>query len=244
MMRVALVGAAGRTGRAVLVACQADREVRCVAALASGTSAHLGRDAGELAGVGAIGVPLASELACSADVLVDFSVPAACARWASLAAERGIPFVTGTTGLGEDEEAALRTAACRIAVVRSPNMAPGVNLLLRLVHRAASVLGTEHDVSVLDVHHRHKRDVPSGTALALAREVEAARGAAPPIRSLRIGGRPGDHTVHFASEDETLALSHATHDRRVFARGALLAARWVQQREPGLYDMQDVLFAD
>lgn len=197
------------------------------------------------------------------DVIIDFSTPDASVELARTCAERGGPaLVIGSTGLTPDQDAEILNAAETIAIVRSGNFSLGVNILIGLVEHAAQRLdAADWDIEVLETHHRRKADAPSGTALMLGEAAASGRGAdlvdirTPPydgitgeresgqigFASLRAGGVIGEHTVLFASEDETLTLSHSAIDRSLFARGAVAAAAWVRNRKPGLYDMQDVL---
>ncbi|MFN3353227.1 MAG: 4-hydroxy-tetrahydrodipicolinate reductase [Brevundimonas sp.] len=196
------------------------------------------------------------------DVVIDFSTPEASAELAAACAEQGGPaLVIGSTGFDADQEAAIQAAASKIAIVRSGNFSLGVNILIGLVEHAALRLPAEDwDIEVLEAHHRHKVDAPSGTALMLGEAAAAGRGAdlkalRAPAReglaerapgsigfaALRAGGIIGEHTVLFASADESLTLSHSAIDRSLFAKGAVVAAAWVRNRRPGLYDMQDVL---
>jgi len=197
------------------------------------------------------------------DVIIDFSTPDASVELAQACAERGGPaLVIGSTGLSPEQEAAILNAADKIAIVRSGNFSLGVNILIGLVEHAAQRLdAADWDIEVLETHHRRKADAPSGTALMLGEAAASGRGEAlEAVRSvpydgitgarekgrigfasLRAGGVIGEHTVLFASEDETLTLSHSAIDRSLFARGAVAAAAWVRNRKVGLYDMQDVL---
>ncbi|MBU4040692.1 MAG: 4-hydroxy-tetrahydrodipicolinate reductase [Alphaproteobacteria bacterium] len=197
------------------------------------------------------------------DVIIDFSTPDASVELARICAERGGPaLVIGSTGLTPEQETDIHKAAERIAIVRSGNFSLGVNILIGLVEHAAQRLdAADWDIEVLETHHRKKADAPSGTALMLGeaaasgRDVDLADVRSPPydgitgereigkigFASLRAGGVIGEHTVLFASTDETLTLSHSAIDRSLFARGAVAAAAWVRSRKPGLYDMQDVL---
>lgn len=197
------------------------------------------------------------------DVVIDFSTPEASVALARQAAERGAPaLVIGSTGFTPEQEAALAAAAETVAIVRSGNFSLGVNILIGLVEHAAQRLDArDWDIEVLETHHRRKADAPSGTALMLGEAAANGRGAdlddlkTPPydgltgerqpgrigFASLRAGGVVGEHTVLFASDDETLTLSHSAIDRSLFAKGAVAAAAWVRNRRPGLYDMQDVL---
>lgn len=195
------------------------------------------------------------------DAAIEFSTPEATAAHAALAAAAGTAHVIGSTGLDAAQAAAVRAAAARAPVVWAPNMSVGVNLLFALVERAAAVLGDEYDVEIVEMHHRHKVDAPSGTALGLGRAAAAGRGVdhdkaaargrdghtGPRRRGdigyavLRGGAVPGDHTVVFAADGERVELGHRAASRDVFADGAVRAALWTRGRPPGLYDMRDVL---
>lgn len=197
----------------------------------------------------------------SGDVVIDFSVPAAAPRVAALCAEHRRPLVLGTTGLSNAEKTSLTAAAAHIPLVWSANYSTGVNLLFWLARRAAEILGPEFDLEIVELHHRHKQDAPSGTALRLAEILAAARRLDPGtafrhgrhgqvgartreeigLHAVRGGDVVGDHTVLFASDGERVELTHKAASRAPFALGALRAARWVLGRPPGLYDMQDVL---
>jgi 4-hydroxy-tetrahydrodipicolinate reductase len=239
-MRLAIVGASGRMGRAVVRLARADGlEVVC----AVGTT-DVGRDAGELAGIGAIGVPVVDGLApiehARAEVVVDFSVPAATCALAPLAAAAGTAIISGTTGLGEDARAALERASARVPVLWEPNMSVGVHVLTRLVRQAAAALDG-WDIEIVETHHRGKIDAPSGTALRLA---DVARGASPRkigMHSLRAGDVVGDHSVHLFGGGERIELCHRATNRDVFAHGALRAARWIAGKRAALYALDDVL---
>lgn len=196
------------------------------------------------------------------DVIIDFSTPEASAELATACAERGGPaLVIGSTGFDAAQEAAIEAAAARVAIVRSGNFSLGVNILIGLVEHAALRLPAEAwDIEIQEAHHRRKVDAPSGTALMLGEAAAAGRGEdlaalRTPAReglaervagsigfsAIRAGGIVGEHTVMFASDDEVLTLSHSAIDRSLFAKGAVVAAAWVRNRRPGLYDMQDVL---
>jgi len=256
-MRLAVVGASGRMGRAVVrLARDAGAEIVC----AIGAS-DVGRDAGELAGVGPIGTPVVDGLGAietsGAQVAVDFSSPGATLALAPIAAAAGTAVVSGTTGLGADARAALDRAAQRVAVLWEPNMSVGVHVLARLVGEAAAALA-DWDVEIVETHHRAKVDAPSGTALRLADAVQLARAGSRLVhgRSGRPGPRPaeeigvhalrggdviGDHVVHLMGGGERVELTHRATSRDVFAHGALRAARWLVGRPAGLYTMRDVL---
>jgi 4-hydroxy-tetrahydrodipicolinate reductase len=179
----------------------------------------------------------------TADVVVDFSLPAGTLALARKAARAKVPFVTGTTGMSGPQRAELRRLSRKVAVLAAPNMSPGMNLLFALSKKAAAALA-DYDAGVFEIHHTLKKDAPSGSAVRLAEAVREGRGRGPvPAESLRLGRVVGEHTVHFANPYERLELTHRAQDRSVFARGALLAAAWLwkKRRRPGLYTMEDAL---
>ncbi len=263
-MRLVVAGAGGRMGRALVHAMAATRGVRLAGAVEALDSAVIGRDAGELAGLGRNGVEVVSDVAPllkQADGLIEFTLPAVTPALAELTAAAGIVHVIGTTGHSAEEEAVIAKAANRARIVKSGNMSLGVNLLAALVKRAARTLGDDYDVEILEMHHNKKIDAPSGTALMLGRAAAAARGIdldrhavrgrdgmTGPRRAgdigfvaLRGGTVVGEHSVIFAGPAERIELTHRAEDRMIFARGALRAALWARGRTPGLYSMADVL---
>jgi 4-hydroxy-tetrahydrodipicolinate reductase len=257
MTRLAVVGASGRMGRAVVrLAAEARMELVC----AVGTT-EVGRDAGELAGIGPIGTVVADAFAAiehaRADVVIDFSSPHATLALAPIAAAAGTAIVSGTTSLGDDARAALDTAAARVPVLWEPNMSLGVHVLSSLVARAAMEL-PDWDVEIVETHHRAKVDAPSGTALRLAEAVQKARAgtrlvhgrqgrpgaratAEIGMHALRGGDVVGDHEVHLLGGGERIELTHRATSRDVFAHGALRAASWIVGKTPGTYSLADVL---
>lgn len=262
--RIGVVGCGGRMGR-MLVAeiAVADGCIVAGGAEAPGTAA-IGRDIGELAGIGALGLTVGSDRAAlfaASDVVIDFTVPAASVAHAALAASHGRGLVIGTTGLDVAQTQAVKQAARQVPIMWAPNMSLAVTLLTNLVEDVARRLGPDYDIEILEMHHRDKTDAPSGTALALGRAAAAGRGVdldsvAQRVRdghtgvrrsgdigfaTLRGGDVAGEHTVSFAANGERLELSHRATSRQVFARGAVTAAKWVAGRQPGLYDMHDVL---
>jgi 4-hydroxy-tetrahydrodipicolinate reductase len=261
---VGIIGCAGRMGRMLVADARAVPGLRLAGGSEAPDSPLLGRDIGELAGVGAVGLAAVADLErlfAAADVVIDFTVPAASAAHAAQAAKSGKALVVGTTGLDAAQVKAIEMAATRVPIVWAPNMSPAVTLLLALVEQAARRLGEDYDIEVLEMHHRHKVDAPSGTALALGRAAAAGRGIDLAAHSQRVrdghtgprrpgdigfatlrgGDVVGDHTVIFAGEGERLELTHRAGSRRIFALGALRAARWVVAQKPGLYGMKDVL---
>ena len=263
-MRLIVAGAGGRMGRTLIHAIAASSGVRLVGAVEAAGSAVIGRDAGELAGLGSNRVVVAADLEpllAQADGLLDFTIPAASVAFAELMARKGLVHIIGTTGLSGENEQLIAQAAKRAVIVKSGNMSMGVNLLVALVKRVAKTLDEDFDVEILEMHHAKKIDAPSGTALMLGRAAAAGRGidldqravrgrdgvtgARRPgdigFASLRGGSVVGDHSVIFAGPAERIELAHKAEDRRVFARGAIRAALWARGRKAGLYSMADVL---
>ena len=264
-MGLVIVGAAGRMGQTLIRTIHAMQGVRVAAALERAGSAAVGKDAGELAGVGPIGVAITEDplpAFARADGVLDFSVPAVSVEFAGYAAQARIVHVIGTTGCSADDEARIAAAARHATIVKSGNMSLGVNLLAVLVEQAAQALDPEDfDIEILEMHHRHKVDAPSGTALLLGEAAAAGRAiglAENSVRSrdghtgarkagtvgfatLRGGSVVGDHSVILAGPGERITLSHQAEDRTIFARGAIRAALWARERKPGLYSMRDVL---
>jgi len=265
MTRVIVAGAAGRMGQRICHMVRQQQGLELVAAFEAPGSPAIGRDLGEVAGLGNLGIRIAgspAEVIDCGDVLIDFTHHAATMGFARLAAEKGRAMVIGTTGLSAEELAELRRLAdSGFACVQSPNMAVGVNLLFKLVEKTAAVLGDAYDVEIVESHHRLKKDAPSGTALKLAEMAAGALGRdlrecgvyarhgligartdkEIGIQTLRAGDIVGEHTVYFAGAGERLELTHRAHSRDNFARGAALAAAWVAGRSKGLYSMFDVL---
>lgn len=263
ILNLALSGAAGRMGRRVIALASRDAALRVVAALESGDNPHLGADAGVLAGVDPIGVPVADRIDAAFDVMIDFSSPAGTERCLETCRRLRRALVIGATGHSDDQLAEIRVAAMEIPILKSANMSLGVNLLLRMVRGLAAALDDSYDVEIVEAHHRFKKDAPSGTANALRDAIQAGRADAgrapggvslgrspdsPPrapgeigMHALRLGDVVGAHEVHFAALGETLTLAHAARDRDIFAAGALRAAQWLAGRPPGLYDMLAML---
>jgi 4-hydroxy-tetrahydrodipicolinate reductase len=263
-IRIAIAGAGGRMGRTLIQAVVETEGLRLGAATERAGSSLIGADAGELAGVGRLDVAVAAELASvldDFDVLIDFTSPAATMDHLALCREAGKRMVIGTTGLDETQRAAIETAGESIGIVFAPNMSVGVNLCFKLLDIAARVLGDEVDIEIIEAHHRHKVDAPSGTALgmgeviakALGRDLkevavygrEGQTGARERqtigFETIRAGDVVGEHTVWFAADGERVEIAHKASSRMTFAGGAVRAARWIAEREHGRFDMQDVL---
>jgi 4-hydroxy-tetrahydrodipicolinate reductase len=262
-LRITVAGASGRMGRTLIRALAEADDMGLAFALERTGHPQLGKDAGPLAGIPAIGITLTDDplaaLAAS-DAVLDFTAPAASVSLAELAAQARIVHVIGTTGYSDDDLSRVKAAARHAVIVKSGNMSLGVNLLAALVRDAAKAL-PNYDVEILETHHRLKVDAPSGTALLLGEAAAEGRGVslddhqirsrdgqtgvrpdgAIGFASLRGGTVVGDHTVTLAGPFERIELSHRAEDRMIFARGALAAARWGQGKKPGLYSMSDVL---
>lgn len=264
-LELVVVGASGRMGQALIRAIHAIDGVRLAGAIEHPQSPALGKDAGELAGVGSLGISITDDplpVFAKAHGVLDFTTPAASVTYAALAAQARIVHVIGTTGCSADDDEKIRAAARHATIVKSGNMSLGVNLLSVLVQKAARALGPEDfDIEVLEMHHKHKVDAPSGTALLLGDAAAAGRlislsenatytreGHTGPreegtigFATLRGGSVIGDHSVILAGPGERITLSHHAEDRGIFARGAVKAALWAHGKKPGLYSMLDVL---
>jgi len=263
MLRVAVNGAAGRMGKMVIRAVHEDDGCEVTCAVEREDHPAVGRDSGVEAGVGELGIKIETQLRAEADVAVDFSEPTASLNCALTAASYQLPLVIGTTGHSAQQvETIGHEVAARVPVLLSPNMSVGVNVLFKLVAEAVSALKEGYDVEIVEVHHRHKKDAPSGTAKKLAQIVCETLGWSPqealihgrdggvgerPIRQVAVhavrgGDIPGDHTVLLAGDGERIELTHRAGNRTIFARGALTAAKALVGKRPGLYAMQDILF--
>ena len=251
-IRIALLGASGRMGQAVLEAAGGQQGLCIVAALVGDGSASIDKISH--------GLSYTSDLAGAlghADVLVDFSLPESTAKALDACLAAGKPLVTGVTGMDEALKARLKEAGRHIPVLAAPNMSLGVALLSRMVEQAARVLGPAFDIEIAETHHRHKKDAPSGTALALAEVMDQARGSGHISQDMdrrgvrtpgsigfsvtRAGDIVGEHTVLFAGSGERLELSHKAQSRVTFAHGALRAARWIAGKPAGSYTLADTL---
>ncbi len=263
-IKIAISGASGRMGKALIEAVSANDQTALTAAIERSESTLIGADAGELAGIGKLGVALSGDVAAvidQFDVLIDFSAPAATLKNAELCAEHGKGLVVGTTGFNDQEKAELEGRGKATPLCIAANYSTGVNLCLKLLDTAARVMGNDVDVEIYEAHHRHKVDAPSGTALrmgevvanALGRDLnktavygrEGQTGARDRdtigFATVRGGDVVGDHTVMFMADGERVEITHKASSRQSFARGAVRAALWLASQKPGLYDMQDVL---
>jgi 4-hydroxy-tetrahydrodipicolinate reductase len=264
MTKIAITGAAGRMGRSLIEACHNSDGLEVSVALEHPESSLLGSDAGDLTGVGKLGVEVGSDIGAVVDdfdVLIDFTRPGPTLANLEACRRAGRRMVIGTTGFSDEQKSQITAAAQDIPVVFAPNMSVGVNLCLKLLDTAARVLGDDVDIEVIEAHHSHKVDAPSGTALRMGEVVADALGRdlktcavygrqghtgerdrkTIGFETIRAGDIVGDHTVMFAGAGEIVEITHKASSRMTFANGALRAASWLMDREAGLFDMQDVL---
>lgn len=264
MIRVAVSGACGRMGRAILAVASRDPALKIAGAVELAGNPNLGLDVGQLIGAGPLGIAVTSdpcEALEDADVLIDFTHPSATPGFLKAALREKTGYVVGTTGLDKKILRALRAASSRIPIVQSPNMSIGVNLLFRLSEFAGRALDENYDIEIVEYHHRMKKDAPSGTALKLLDILAKARGTAPGkvsvfgrqgetgvrpkgqigVMAVRGGDVVGDHIVSFLAEGERIELIHRATSRDTLAKGALYAAKFVAKRKHGLYNMLQVL---
>ena len=263
-INIAINGAAGRMGRCLIQAVAETDGLELSAAIDRPESSLIGVDAGELAGVGKLGVVLSADLdqaTRQSDVIIDFTIPEATMALLPLCAENQCRPVIGTTGFDEAQKQIIQQTADRIATLLAPNMSVGVNLSLKLLDMAARVLGDSVDIEIIEAHHRHKVDAPSGTALRMGEVVADALGRdlkecaiygregrtgerdrnTIGFATVRAGDIVGDHTVLFAAEGERVEITHKASSRMTFAYGAMRASKWLMDQQTGLFDMQDVL---
>lgn len=263
-IRIAVTGAAGRMGKTLIEATALAAGCELAVAIERPESAALGADSGELAGLGKSGVKIVADINTvidDFDVLIDFTAPAASVANARVCAAAGKNMIIGTTGCTEEDKAAIASAAQQSAICMATNFSTGVNVCLKLLNDAAAILGDDYDVEIVEAHHRHKVDSPSGTALSMGEAVADGLGrnlqeVAIYGREGQVGARPdkeigfatvrggdvvGDHTVMFLADGERVEISHKASSRMSFGRGALRAAQWIVKQDSGLFDMQNVL---
>jgi len=263
-MKIAVLGAAGRMGQALTAVLATTPGCKVAGGIEAKGSPYVGRDLGEVAGLEPLGVAITDDplpLFAHVDGVLDFTTPASTVAFAALSAQARIVHVIGTTSLTDADEAKIEAAARHATIVKAGNMSQGVNLLAVLTAQVAKALGPEFDIEILEMHHRHKRDAPSGTSLMLGRAAAEGReisleergvhtrdGETGPRRqgdigfaALRGGDVVGEHRVIFAGPGERIELTHIATDRGIFARGAVKAALWARGKGPGLFSMKDVL---
>lgn len=264
VIHIGVIGAGGRMGRMLIEAVNDNPQTTLKAAIERQGSSLVGADAGEVAAIGRLNVQIVDDLKTvvdDIDVLIDFSLPDATEKNMQLCAEHNVAMVIGTTGFNEQQEQVLATASEQVAIVYAGNYSTGVNLSLKLLGMAAKAFGTDADVEVIEAHHKHKIDAPSGTAYMMAEAVAEARGqnlkevavygregqtgareaGTIGIHAIRGGEIIGDHTVMFIADGEVVEITHRARARMTFAAGAVRAATWVIQQSTGQYNMQDVL---
>jgi len=264
VLNIAVTGAAGRMGRALIAACDLNEHTRLSAAIERPGNTLVGSDAGDLAGLGPLNVKVADSLdavASDFDTLVDFTTPEATLQNLETCVRHKKNIIIGTTGFDEAGKKRISAAASTVGIVFAPNMSVGVNLCLKLLDTAARILADDADVEIIEAHHRHKVDAPSGTAIRMGEVVASALGRdlsdcavygregitgardrkTIGFETIRAGDIVGDHTVLFAAEGERVEITHKASSRMTFANGAVRAASWLQDQPAGLYDMQDVL---
>lgn len=264
MLKVGILGAAGRMGRTLVEAVNSTKGMQVTVAVDVPGSTLVGVDVGELAGLGKIGVAIVDDLAQvieQADVFIDFTLPEGTEANLHLCREYEKPLVIGTTGLSDEQKDVLNKTAEVVATCFAANYSVGVNLTLNLLAQAARVLGDEVDIEIIEAHHRHKIDAPSGTALVMGEVIAQELGRdlkecavygregrtgerdrnTIGFETIRAGDIVGEHTVMFAGEGERIEITHRASSRMNFARGAIRAAAWLAKQQPGLYDMRDVL---
>lgn len=262
MVKIAIMGAAGRMGKTLIEAVNQAEGVQLTAGIIEASSSLVGADLGELAGLGKLGVTAVTRLEeADFDLLIDFTSPATTLKNAEFCAANGKQLVVGTTGLTEDQKSQLANFAKQTPIVFAPNMSVGVNLCFKLLAMAAEALGDDYDVEIIEAHHRHKVDAPSGTALGMGEAVAKALGRnlqevavygregitdardsqTIGFATVRVGDVVGDHTVIFGNEGERIEITHKASSRMTFAKGAVRAAKWLKGKPAGLYTMQDVL---
>ena len=264
MTRIAIVGASGRMGLCLIEAAVASHHGNVTAVISRPESSAVGKDAGELAGIGTIGLKVVNNLTVvldQFDVLIDFTRPDSSIAYIEQCQQAGKRIVIGTTGYNEEQKALIVKAAEDVAIVLAPNFSVGVNLSLKLLEMTAKVMGDYTDIEVIEAHHRHKIDAPSGTALRMGEVIAKTLGRdlkdcavysregvtgerdrkTIGFSTIRAGDIVGEHTVLFADEGERVEITHKASSRMTFANGAVRAAAWLAAKERGLYDMQDVL---
>ncbi|MGK0499924.1 MAG: 4-hydroxy-tetrahydrodipicolinate reductase [Oceanicoccus sp.] len=263
-VKIAITGAAGRMGKTLIEAVSLNANTELAVAIEWSESPALGKDAGELAGLGKNGITIVGDInqvINDFDVLVDFTTPTSSVANAALCAAAGKKMIIGTTGCTADDKIAIADSAAQSAICMATNFSTGVNLCFKLAKEAAAILGDDYDVEIVEAHHRHKVDAPSGTALSLgeavaegldrnfsevavlSREGQVGARTATEIgfATVRGGDVVGDHTVMYLADGERVEISHKASSRMSFGRGAIRAAVWVASKNSGLYDMQDVL---
>ena len=260
MTTLAITGAAGRMGQRLIAVARESKDLQVIAAIERGGSDALERDAGEVAGIGNIGLPIDAAMKATPDVLIDFTAPAGMKHWMKVCRDRKIAMVIGTTGLVPEDHDAIDEASAFIPILQAGNMSLGVTVMCKIVAEVAQLLGDDYDVEVVEAHHRFKKDAPSGTAEMVAAAileglnrdksnlVYGRHGGDVPrkpkdvgMHSLRMGDEVGTHTAYFAALGERLEITHKATNRDTFVHGALKAAAWLKDQKPGRYTIRQML---
>jgi 4-hydroxy-tetrahydrodipicolinate reductase len=257
---IAITGANGRMGRRLIALARESAVFNIVAAIERPEHPMIQRDAGEIASVGTIGVPITPDLQPTPQVLIDFTIAPSMRHWLKTCRDRGIAMIVGTTGLQQQDHDVIDETAQHIPILQSPNMSLGVNLLFKIAADVAKRLGDDYDIEIVEGHHRFKKDAPSGTAMGIAESILKSTGKSKDalifgregddiarkrgeigMHSLRIGDEVGRHTAYFAALGERLELTHVATNRDTFVHGALRAAQWITRQKPGRYTIADML---
>lgn len=260
MTSIAIAGAAGRMGLRLIALSRQHEDLRVVATTERTGHPAIGQDAGEVAGIGRIGIAIFADLVDLPQVVIDFTAPAATRALINVCRQKKIAMVIGTTGLQQADHDLIDQAAADIAILQAPNMSLGVNLLFKVAAQMAKTLGDDYDIEITELHHRFKKDAPSGTAMGIADAILKSTGKSRDalvygrhgndcprkrgeigMQALRLGDEVGKHTVYFAALGERLEVTHTATTRDTFALGALRAAAWLAGKKPGRYSMTDVL---
>lgn len=244
MVKIIISGIAGRMGKRIGELASTNQEFEIIGGLEAAESQAVGKDIGEVLGIGNIGKKVQSvfsNLGAAGGVLIEFTMPKVTMAHLEEARRKKIPMVIGTTGLSPEQSEEIHKASKEIPIVFSPNMSIGANLMFKVAEQVARLLGNDYAAEIVEIHHDKKKDAPSGTAKRLGEAVANAKGKVPPIHSIRLGDIVGDHTVIFAGNGERIELTHRAHSRDAFAKGALDAAKFLTTRNAGLYRMHDVM---
>lgn len=260
MIDIAIIGAAGRMGQRLVTLARQEKDLNIVAAIERADHPDQGKDAGLVAGIGDIDLPITADLRRTPDVVVDFSLPDSTRHWLKVCRDRKMAMLVGTTGLQPADHELIDRAAEVIPVLQSPTMALGVAVLFKIAAEVAKALGDAYDIEIVESHHRFKKDAPSGTAMGLADAILAATGKTRgalvygrhgdettrqrgqiTMHALRLGDEVGTHTAYFGSLGEQISLTHRSTSRDTFVCGALRATKWLAGQKPGRYSLTDVL---
>jgi len=244
MLRIVISGISGKMGARIGMLASQDKNLEIAGGLEISSSPAIGKDIGEILGIGKIGKKIESDfdkIASSCDILIEFTGVPSTLKHLEIAVKNKKSMVIGTTGFSADETERIKDASKKIPIVFSPNMSIGANLMFKITEEIARALGENYEAEIVETHHNQKKDAPSGTAKRLGEIVSKVKGKIPPIHSVRLGDIVGDHTVVFAGVGERIELTHRAHSRDAFAKGALDAARFLIGKKPGLYAMSDVI---